>query len=123
MGCNEVGTVDCLRGKSIKELMANMNMFDEYNSEWIYTLFENHSVLTCSPNIITNSESRNPDFHDFFDFFVRNNLIGLKVRENPWFLVLELIVGSGKQDIGYDKIKNLWNSKTDINILFTGQFV
>ena len=33
MGCNEVGTVDCLRGKSIKELMANMNMFDEYNSE------------------------------------------------------------------------------------------
>ena len=33
MGCNEVGTVDCLRGKSIKELMANMNMFDEYNSK------------------------------------------------------------------------------------------
>ena len=46
MGCNEVGTVDCLRGKSIKELMANMNMFDEYNSEWICTLFENDSVLT-----------------------------------------------------------------------------
>ena len=33
MGCNEVETVDCLREKSLEVLMANMNMFDEYNSE------------------------------------------------------------------------------------------
>ena len=80
MGCNEVGTVDCLRGKSIKELMANMNMFDEYNSEWIYTLFENHSVLTCSPSIITNSESTNPDFHEFFGQCLKSFFLSETIR-------------------------------------------
>ena len=39
MGCDEVNkVVDCLRHKSVKELMVNMNMFDEYNSKLLFLL-------------------------------------------------------------------------------------
>ena len=39
------------------------------------------------------------DLFSCYYFFIRRNLIGLKIGRNPEFIISELVVGSGEQDM------------------------
>ena len=79
--------------------------------------------VSCSPDPSTNSKITNPNFHEFYDQLIRTSFTSLvcffarlfffslkpvwlvkKIRENSGFVILELVIGFGEQDICFLKL-------------------
>ena len=68
-------------------------------------IMKSSNIISCSPDLKTNFENMNLNFHDFFDQSEQVRQVDCFFCQNPGFVISNLVIGSCEQNI--HSIKNL----------------